>query len=206
MEIKPGQRWDFEFHSGPKLRFRQIGKNGKVGAWRKVGKDIWYEIGEGGGLPLNLFHPLQEAILDSAMKISRGKRDFRHVRRPLVRGLAAAAALIGCEMVVEDKKYVRFLRKQNPAMDFALIDFHHHSPEEFFKRDKHRNIVKNRKNLPKRALGDLAHALRKRRPKILERLERESPAILRWLIVVFAPSLYAERNVWLVPARSRKEN
>jgi hypothetical protein len=204
LKVKPGQKWDYEFHHGPKLRFRQIGKKGKVGAWRKVGKNIWYDIGEGSGLPLNLFHPLQEAILDSAMKITREKRTFRYVRKPLVRGLSAGATLIGCEMVVEDKKYIRFVRKQKPSMDFAFIDFGRHSPSEFFQKDKHHNVVKNSKGLPKRALGKLADVLRKRRPKTLKRLEQKSSAILRWLIVVFAPSPYAERNVWLVPAKSRK--
>jgi hypothetical protein len=231
VKIKDGQQWEIEIHHR-KLRYRHIGKaraarpkekaksledayeqlkEHRTGDWRRI-KDkhdktkitIWWKIKEGksSGLPWNLFHPLQECILDSAMKITRDSRTFRNVRRPLRRDLAKGAALIGCEMSEESKTHCRFSLKHKPAMEFLLYDYQSHKPEEFFKQDGQHNVVKNKKGMPMRALGKLAERLRQH--KTVRDFEQNSKALLRWLVVVFAPSTASERNIWLVPAKASK--
>jgi hypothetical protein len=203
LKVKPGQRWHIRI-SDRKLKYRQIDKHGKPGKWRKVQKQgHHYLIGESSGLPQNLFQPWQEVILAPVMRITRASRTFRKIRKPLRSGLRRAAALIGCRAVEESKTRITFLRHGKRCFDFLIVDFHHHGPEEFYKTDRHSNIVRNPKRMPRRALGKLAQAIRKRERTGLRALEETSPAILRWVIVIFAPSDDEPRNVWLVPARSK---
>lgn len=205
IDSKPrdGQRWYYSIRNN-KLRYCQARKNGTFGPWRKVGDDIWYEIQEGSGLPQNLFHDLQDRILDPVMKITREKRTFGRVLKAMPHGLHEAAKLLGCDAAKEREGLFRFYRKGKPSMEFMVVDFHHHEPDKFFKKDKDGVTVVNRKKLPRRDLGLLSDELRKRKRFKITRWEQRSPATFRWLIVVFAPSLraLAERNVWLVPAKS----
>jgi hypothetical protein len=218
VKAKEGQRWDYRIESD-KLKFRQrkkrsttirlgnarLGDAGDFGRWRKIKKDTGYEIREGSGLPHNLFQDLQQCTLDPVMKITPEQRTFRRVLKALRRDLADAAKVFGCDLHKESKTQFQLLQEDKPSMEFRIVDFHYNA-EEFFQRDKNGDIIKNKKGkreLPRRDLGRLTEQLRKRKRFEIQKWEQASPAKLRWLIVVFAPSLYADRNVWLVPAKSQ---
>jgi hypothetical protein len=228
VKIKDGQQWDVEIHSRkPKLRYRHIGKGraarqtgsdkalvgaheelkmrkSRIGEWRKVGDGHWWKVGNGSGLPQNLFHPLQECILEEVMKLTPSGRDFHAVRRPLRRGLAKGAALVGSDMTELGRTHYRFSLKNKAAIEFLIYDYHRHKPDEFYKKDAQYNQVKNPKGMPERALGQLAERLRQH--TAVRRFEQDSKALLRWLVVVLKPSETSKRNIWLVPAKSRKEH
>ncbi len=203
-----GQRWDYVVQDR-KLKFRLVQKNGKPGAWRRVKGHHSWNIGEGSGLPQNLFQDLQEAILGPVMRIGREKRQFDRVLDALPRGFEAAALLFGCELAKKSATSFKFTQGQKASMSFRVVDFRNHDAEEFFRRDKQGKIVRGKKKksaLPRRDLRKLVDELHKRERFGIARWERKSQATFRWLIVVFAPSVhpYAERNVWLVPAKARE--
>jgi hypothetical protein len=210
VKILDGQQWCIEF-DGHKLRYAGVlkrSKNKELGHWRTVknkGKERrtkWWEIPSGGssGLPQTLFTPLRDAIFEDISKLTPEKRTFERVLSPTRRGLERAAKLIGFTVKQGKGSKRRFTLYQHgaPTMGFLVVDFKRHAHHEYFHRNGSNEILKNRRNKPKRDLRKLSKTLRKRRPEVVH-MEEKSSTLLRWVIVVFG-----SEQVWLVPAKTRK--
>jgi hypothetical protein len=205
--FKPREQWDIEFYHGDpyRLRFREVLTGQRFGEWRKVNKKKYWKIepGKTSGLPKNIFAPLNEAITGSINKISRDRRklpDRRHrTRSILIR--AAAKTFVNCAAEKESSTRIKYILHHKPFMQFLIVDWHEHGPEEYVKQDKNGHVMKNRWGKPQRDLGKLAEEIRKDKNTKLYRLERDSKATLRWVVCFLA-----DGTVWLVPAKAREEH
>jgi hypothetical protein len=206
MEFNAGQQWDVEFYHGDdhRLRFREVLKRNRFGKWRMVaGKKYWaIKPGKTSGLPSNLFMPLNEAIIGSINKIFREKRklpELRHRTRSILTR-AAGKTFCRCAAEVESKTLVKFILHHKPFVHFLIVNFQEHGPDEFFLLHPNGSFLKNKWGRPRRDVGKLADAIRQDKSTGLRKLEHESKAPLRWVVVFLA-----DGNVWLVPAKASKE-
>jgi hypothetical protein len=205
MKFQAREQWDIEYYDGDpyRLRYREILSGQEPGAWRKVNKKNFWKIepGKTSGLPKNLFAPLNEAITGSINKISRDRRKLPELR-PRTRGIlinAAARTFVKCTAEKQSRTRIKYILHHKPFMQFLIVDWHEHGPEEYIKYDQNGHVVKNRWGKPQRDLGKLADQMRKDKKTKLYKLEHDSRATLRWVVCFLA-----DGTVWLVPAKSRK--
>jgi hypothetical protein len=206
MKFEPRQKWEVEFYHGDshRLRFREMLTGQKHGEWRKVTnkekkkRPYWkIEPGKTSGLPKNLFVPLNEAITGSINKTLRNKRTLPAFRKRTRSILNNAATRTFCDCAAEEESHtlIKYILHNKPFMNFLIVNWQEHSPDTYFKKGK-----KNRWGKPVRDLGKLADEIREDKRTGLRKLERKSKAVLRWVVCFLA-----DGNVWLVPAKARKE-
>jgi hypothetical protein len=212
MKFEPRQKWEVEFYHGDshRLRFREILSGQKPGKWRvvtnkkkKAKKPYWkIEPGKTSGLPKNLFAPLNEAITGSINKIFRDKRTLPALRWRTRTILINAAARTFCDCAAEEesKTLIKYILHTKPFMHFLIVNWQEHSADTYQLKDDNGNVKKNKWGKPSKDVGKLADEIRNDERTGLRKLERNSKAVLRWVVCFLA-----DGTVWLVPAKSRKE-
>lgn len=180
------QQWRVKLH-GRKMKYGRLRLDKTVG-WAT---DDW-RIKETSGWPMGMFIPLSTYIVNAVNKVSKSVKSFDTLQEPIRNSLLQVAAMFGCEAKRKSDVTIRFLLDGKRFADFLILDFHNHDKTEFLQEP-------DRNGKQHRDIRKLTAKLRSRRPAF-NSMERKSPAMLRFAVVVLANGL-----TWLIPGHARED-